>query len=227
MTVWVYAVAERPDLPLPSVRGMDGALVGGVPAGELLAVVTRHEQPPRSRGADAFWAHERVVERVMDDRAVLPMRFNTTQPDDGTLRRALLARHDELRAALDRVRGRVEVGVRAIGNGTAPVAVAAPDPLGTAAPAPGDAAPDSPSSGREWIADRIEAGRLADSLHEPLDELAVASRRRPSGGSDEILRAAYLVDRSALPSFREAVERLQRPGVSLLCTGPWPPYSFV
>jgi Gas vesicle synthesis protein GvpL/GvpF len=226
MTVWVYAVAERPELPLPDdVRGMDGALVGGVPAGELLAVVTRHEQPPGARGADAFWAHEQVVERVMTDRAVLPMRFNTTQSDDGVLRRALLDRHDELRAALDHVRGRVELGVRAIADrATTDANSLAVSSSATDSPA---ATADTPSRGREWLANRIDTDRLAASVHEPLDALAVASRRRPPGGSDEILRAAYLVDRAAVATFRDTVERLQRPDVSVLCTGPWPPYSFV
>ena len=226
MTVWVYAVAERPDLPLPSVEGMDGALVGGVPSGDLLAVVTRHEQPPGELGADAFWAHERVVERVMADRAVLPMRFNTTQPDDGTLRSALLARHEELQAALERVRGRVELGVRAIGDRPATESSAPAAAVSSAADSPA-AASDSPTRGRQWLADRIEADRLAASVYEPLDALAIASLRRAPSGEGEVLRAAYLVDRAALPRFRAAVEQLQRPDVSVLCTGPWPPYSFV
>jgi hypothetical protein len=159
MTVWVYAVAERPDLPLPPERGMDGAALEGVPAGDLLAVVSRHDQPPRELGADAFWAHERVVERVMADRAVLPMRFNSTQPDDATLQSALLARHDELRAALERVRGRVELGVRAIGD-RASAAPASDPPPGQAAAAPGESAPDGPIA-TEAAADSSTTGRRA------------------------------------------------------------------
>jgi hypothetical protein len=214
VTVWIYAVAERPDLPLPAERGLDGAALEGVRAGDLLAVVSRHERPPAQRNAEAFWAHERAVERVMADRAVLPMRFNSTQPDDGALREALLARHDELRAALDRVRGRVELGVRAIA-------------------AEGGNATEAPATGREWLLRRLADGRrderLAASIHEPLRALAVD--HRPSAGTapGEVLRAAYLVERGALARFGAAVERLQRelPDVDVLCTGPWPPYSFV
>jgi hypothetical protein len=44
-----------------------------------------------------------------------------------------------------------------------------------------------------------------------------------------VLRNAYLVERRVVPRFRAVVERLQlaHPEVAILCTGPWPAYSFV
>jgi hypothetical protein len=44
----------------------------------------------------------------------------------------------------------------------------------------------------------------------------------------ELLRAAYLVDRVAVEAFVDVVRRLQETHSELdvLCTGPWPPYSF-
>jgi gas vesicle protein GvpL/GvpF len=211
--IWVYAVAERPDLPVPRGSGLAEAPLEGVPAGPLLAVVTRHDQTPAEPAPDAFWAHERVVERVMEDRAVLPMRFGTMQADDAALRAALAERQDALLAALDHVRGRVELGVRAIaadGNG-------APEPDG------------EPVSGRDWMQRRLVTDRLASAVHDPLTALAVEDRRRAPAASGELLRAAYLVERGSLERFGAEVERLQRelPEVAVLCTGPWPPYSFV
>jgi Gas vesicle synthesis protein GvpL/GvpF len=212
--IWVYAVAERPDLPVPRRTGLAQAPLEGVPAGPLLAVVTRHDHVPAEPAPDAFWTHERVIERVMADRAVLPMRFNTVQRDDDALRAALAERQDALCAALEHVRGRVELGVRAIA-------------------AEGADATEAPATGREWLLRRLADGRrderLAASIHEPLRALAVD--HRPSAGTapGEVLRAAYLVERGGLARFGAAVERLQRelPNVDVLCTGPWPPYSFV
>jgi glycosyltransferase involved in cell wall biosynthesis len=42
------------------------------------------------------------------------------------------------------------------------------------------------------------------------------------------LRAAYLVERERVDELVSAVQRLERDveGVTLVCTGPWPPYSF-
>jgi len=43
------------------------------------------------------------------------------------------------------------------------------------------------------------------------------------------LRAAYLVERPVVARFGSRVQRLQaeHPEAAVLCTGPWPPYSFV
>jgi Gas vesicle synthesis protein GvpL/GvpF len=212
VVIWVYCVGDRPELPVPERRGLAEAPLEGVRAGDLLAVVTRHDHAPGEPAPDALWAHEQVVERVMADRAVLPMRFGTTQPDEAALVEALMTRHDALRAALDRVRGRVEIGVRAVG---------------------GEGAPAAAETGREWLLGRLETSRrderVASELHAPLAALAAAERRRAPAAPGEILRAAYLVDRDSLARFGAVVERLQseRPDVAILCTGPWPPYSFV
>jgi hypothetical protein len=69
---------------------------------------------------------------------------------------------------------------------------------------------------------RVEAARL---LHEPLDFLARRSVVLPG---PELLRAAYLVDRDAVDRFVALVQRLEETHTDLhiVCTGPWPPYSF-
>ena len=43
------------------------------------------------------------------------------------------------------------------------------------------------------------------------------------------LSASYLVDRDSVEEFRAAVAALddEHADVTLVCTGPWPPYSFV
>ena len=209
--MWVYAVCEQPELGLPRIRGLAGAPVAGIALGPMLAVVSRHQRLPEGRSLDALWLHERVVEALMAERAVLPMRFGTRMPDRDAVRAALAARRESLLDALDRVRGRVELAVRAI----------RPD----AAAAAGDA----PTSGVEYLRIPLRSTRLADSLHEPLAALAVAAHRWPEHAPGEVLRASYLVDQPAVLWFRRAADRLQgqHPEAAVLCTGPWPPYSFV
>ena len=221
--IWVYGICERPDMPPPRRRGLAQAPLDGLREGELLAVISRHGHPPGEPALDALWVHERVVERIMADRAVLPMRFGTKLADDDGLRAVLAARQQEFLATLDRVRGRVELGVRAMQP---------PDPQATeevvAAPSAAVA-----TTGREYLEAKLRDGRRiereAAALHEPLASLAVEVRRQATRAPEELLRASYLVDTAVVARFRSAVERLQRthPGVAILCTGPWPPYSFV
>jgi hypothetical protein len=201
--IWVYAVCDRPELALPEVRALCGARLESVAEGSLLAVVSRHEHAPAGPALHALRAHERVVEALMADRAVVPMRFGTRLSGDGCLRAGLGARRERLLEALDRVRGRVELAVRAMRPASAPAA----------------------ASGREFL----EGKRAVVALYDSLAALAVAARRWPERSSGELLRAAYLVDLPAVEPFRGGVERLQRehPEAALLCTGPWPAYSFV
>jgi Gas vesicle synthesis protein GvpL/GvpF len=199
--IWLYAVCEHPERPLPRVRGLGGVPLEGVAQGALLAAVTRHAQLPDTRASNALWTHEHAVETVQADRATLPMRFGTRLADAGEVRAALAEREALLVAALERVRGRVELAVRAM------------EP------------PARAHDGRSYLLRRQKAA----ALHTALAARAVAARRGVERAPDELLRGSYLVEQAALPSFSGAVERLQRahPETALVCTGPWPAYSFV
>jgi hypothetical protein len=211
--IWVYALCEQPDLPLPRVRGLADAPLETIAEGPLVAVLSRHAHAPDELGLDALWAHERVVESLMADRAVLPMRFGTRLPSADEVREALAERRNVLLEALDRVRGRVELAVRTM------------QPAASATPA----SPPAAASGSEYVRARLAGARTFKALHEPLAALAVAARCWPERAPGEPRRSSYLVDAPAVPDFRRAVERLQRehPEAALLCTGPWPAYSFV
>jgi hypothetical protein len=181
-----FAIADHPGAPLPDAA----AGLRSVPAGRLEALcaeVGESEVTP-----DALWRHEEVIEALMEGRDLLPVRYGTRLPDEAGVVSAVAERHDALLAALDRVRGAVELSLR----------IAAPE-----ADIPREA---------------------AERLHAQLAPLARAATMLDPGDSPDLLRGAYLVDRGALEAFTAAVARLQRahPELRLLCTGPWPPYSF-
>jgi hypothetical protein len=224
--IWVYAIGDRAEVPPPlSAPGLGGAPLEGVCERGLVAVISRHDDLPELRAVDALWAHEHVVERLMAERAVLPMRFGSRLAAEAVLRHALASRQDELLAALDGVRGRVELAVRAMCAPGPPRR----DARRSAAPA----AEQARHSGREYLRAKLELRDRADAagaaLHEPLAALAVAGSRRPGRGPCEVLRASYLVERPVVAEFRAVAQRLQREyrDTTVLCTGPWPPYSFV
>ena len=72
-----------------------------------------------------------------------------------------------------------------------------------------------------------EPGLDAD-VHGPLRPLVREAITRPGRDEAELLRAAYLVERVRVTDVRDQVAHLQHehPQLSLLLTGPWPPYSF-
>ncbi len=211
--IQLIAITDHPGPPLPDLIPLRA-----VPADGLAAVCAPAEREDAT--VDALWRHEETVEALMEDRDLLPVRYGTRLEDEAAAARAIDERREELVAALERVRGAVELSLRVI----------------AAEREEGDArrpANRAELSGAEYIrakarlVARHEAG--VRTLHEPLDALARESVVRPPRPPSELLRGAYLVDRSAVGSFTALVARAQQasPELRLLLTGPWPPYSFV
>jgi hypothetical protein len=206
----LYAITDDPGPPLPDVAGLRL-----VPFDGLAAVCTPASEAEPS--PETLWRHEDVVEALMADRDLLPVRYGTRLDDEAAVARAMEGRRDELAAALERVRGAVELSVRAVAAG--------------GAPPPSPPNPVEATSGAEYLRLKAEAEasheEIARALGDPLAALARESapaQPRPP----ELFRAAYLVERGAVDSFVAEVGRLQGQNASLaiLCTGPWPPYSF-
>jgi hypothetical protein len=195
----LYAITDHPTPPLPQV-----APLRLVATGDLAAIWAPAGDEAVS--ADALWRHEAVVEALMEERDLLPVRYGTRFDDEGAAARAVEARRDDLATALDRVRGAVELSLRVID-------------------------PDAPPAARDaasYLRDRRRQEDARRAVHEPLAAVARASVERPSPDPSELLRAAYLVDRDAVEQVTALVGRLQaaNPNLRLLCTGPWPAYSF-
>jgi hypothetical protein len=205
----LYAVIDHPTPPLPDVAPLRTVAHDG------LALVCGATADATEVSPELLWQHEEVVEALMEDRDLLPVRYGTRVEDEAAAVQVLRERCPELANALDRVRGAVELSVRALGEGEEQVA----DPAEAA-------------SGTDYMRAQARAAAAQAStlnaVHEPLSLLARASMQRPQGGAGDLLRSAYLVDRHAVRRFIARVRELDRalPTVRLLCTGPWPPYSF-
>ena len=188
------ADAPAPEPPLRAVN-----------AGSLCALVVPAGDEPVT--LDALTTREELLEALMAERDLLPVRFGAELPDEHAAELVLRQRHEEFNAALDRVRGAVELSVRV-------------QPVGR-----DDELLDGASSGREYLEEQIARTSVAQEVHE---RLAALARSHTTRSGPELLRAAYLVDRNAVPSFVAEVRRLQacRPELAFLCTGPWAPFSF-
>jgi hypothetical protein len=229
--VHAYAICSTDALGPGRRRGLGGAALNVVACDDLAAVYSRHRTLRPAPTAANVLVHERVVEAVMEHGPALPFRFATRLESPARLAGVLEERHDELRAALERVRGRVEMGVRVLPRvGLGDWASAASDAAGAAALPPAQPAPDR---GRRYLLARAALRRRADQaareLHRPLAEVAVASVLSDRPRAPATLVAAYLVDKARVESFRERFAELAAalPGCEVFLSGPLPPYNFV
>ncbi|MBN9107378.1 MAG: GvpL/GvpF family gas vesicle protein [Pseudonocardia sp.] len=243
--VWVYAVQEAGAGEAPDMSGVDGERPRVVGTEELAAVVgTVADDGFDEAGLAAAMedlgriemlvrAHHGVVAATAQDRTVAPVRLATVFRDDDAVTAMLRQRHDEFRAALDRVRGRREWGVKVYVDGTA-----APPPAPDAGAAstgdrPGTAYLLRRRADRDRGAEaREDARAVAERVAGTAAACAVDVRRfapqdaRLSGRTQEmVLNATFLVDREREDEFRDTVSR-SGDGAVVEVTGPWPPFSF-
>ena len=195
---------------LPPLAGLEEAPLERRRVDGLELVLSRSQASPSAEiSRDSVLRHAEVVEELMiRSAAVLPAQLGRAFRDEDELTAAVRAQAPQLERGLERVRGCVEFGLRAI-------------------PSESDVELDA-ASGTDYMRARLEevqrGDRLVAQLHEPLARLAHEVTLRQHGGE---LSASYLVARGDAVAFQQAVARLERsPGVTVVCTGPWPPYSF-
>ncbi len=209
MAVYLYAVcAGAASLPRDALHGPP---LRAIREGGLSAVVA-DRAPIVEAGEDELWRHENAIELLMDEHDLLPARFGTVLAGDGEVRRLLAQRREQLSAALRRVAGAVELSVRAFWRELAPMRA---------------------EDGTAYLEARAERERraraLADTLEGRLAPLARAGRLRSSPAAKMPAVGSYLVARPMVPAFAAEFDRLEGEllDAMLVCTGPWPPYSFV
>jgi hypothetical protein len=241
---YVYGVVDAAAEPPRGVEALsEGTLTALVSA---VALDEFGEEPVRTHLEDETWlqekvlAHEAVLEAALATGPVVPFRFLTVYRDEDELRSFLAARSDELLAVLDRVRGKIEVGVKAFADTAVlerSVAVAELDAEIAEAP-----------PGRAYLlqrqrdeAARAEAARvvaeIARDSHARLlaaadDGTTNAVQPRELTGRPEqmVLNGAYLVPAGDDRLDRELAalaEHYAPLGIGFERTGPWPPYNFV
>jgi hypothetical protein len=215
--LYVYAIADS--FPGSAVTGLHGAPLRAIECGSMQVIVSEHEVAPEP-DEDLLWAHEQVVEEMMEGATILPMRFGSTVEGPEALVAMLEPRREAFLAALERVRGAVELSVRAELPSDAEPVDAEPRLMRHFGP------------GTSYLLERARDQRrsedAAELIHRPLAALARRSKQK-AGSDPHAFKAAYLVEEDAVESFGQRVGRLDATlgDINVSCTGPWPPYSFV
>jgi hypothetical protein len=250
LAIWVYGViggdtvidvnAELTGVDGERVRSIDGtdlsAIVGTVHLDEFGEAALQRNLENLDWLSVTARAHDAVISAIARSGTILPVRMATVYLDDDRVKELLNTRRQDFLAALDRVTGREELGVKAYADPAALMAgsrsVKQPvgqKPSGTA----------YLMKRRQDLTAQEQAHRIASAeaerLHAAFLTHAVDGKRKPPGDpvltgkrAWVVLNGTYLVDRDRVEAFRGAVAALQETttGIELEITGPWPPYSF-
>lgn len=222
MGVYLYCVAPAGVTPPATLTGMAGAPVDAVEVAALACWVSVLDAPPHA-SVEAVRAHNGVVAAALCQATPLPVRFGQWLESREALTERIADRAAQYHAALERVAGAVEYGLRVV------------DPAARA-PVPGPEARESGTSYLRALAERetreraaLARGReLADGIAALLGSLVRQQRVEPPGPGRGLLGMAHLVAVRDRDAYRAGVEEARRrwPSLRFLTSGPWPPYSF-
>lgn len=227
--LYLYGIVDGCEAPDAVPCGLEDREPYVLPYREMSAIAgeLQHGQPQPCE--TALRKHLSVIEAFMARHTVLPVRFGTVFADPAELGAYLALSYDQHAATLHRLSGQFELGLRVLWPQTEA------RPIRRTAIVSEDCGP-----GARYLAERYAEAEARKGIereaHEVADALStflmpccteVLWRRLPRGGSGASI--AYLLHRERLGDFRAALAGAQcaYPDLDILCTGPWPPYSFV
>ncbi|MCU0906394.1 MAG: GvpL/GvpF family gas vesicle protein [Rhodobacteraceae bacterium] len=242
MTGWyLHGVARGDAAALRAALADEPGATGQPEVAELGAYLVIHAPAPEGEVPATrrrMLGHARVLERAMAAADVLPMRFGHVARDPGLLDAVLRDAAGDIDAEFARLSGRCEIGVR-----LSVPREAALSALLRAAP---DLQQRAVAARRAGLTGQIDFGR---HVAEALDRARQAAQRRlvdrlrphvadvQPGTPDtdvQLLRAEFLVDRTAEAAFAEAVQAAARDEADrigcdpeLRLVGPSPAYHFI
>jgi len=224
--------------PAYKVKGLEAADVYAIDHGGLRAVVSDTLSPRLRPERRNITAHQTVLHYLMEQGTVLPMRFGVIARNAEAVRKVLDANHKSIKEHFERLKGRVEMGLRVSWDtsniyeyfvATHPLLQDARDEVWSR----------STNHRRD---DKVELGRLYESLRtadrkdctekvkEVLMDYCEDIVENPVKREKDVMTLACLVDRKHMDDFAKGVFQASKlfDNVYLFdYTGPWAPHNFV
>ena len=220
-------IGDRGD-PVTTIAYKDlGAVVSSIPMTKY--VVSK----------ETMISHEKVIEAVMKDHTLLPVRFYTVAPNAEEIRSLLRRRYLEFKKLLRELDNKAELGLKALWRDmdcifqeivkeNAEIKALRAKMTGCSAK---EAGRDKGALGEMLkLALEHKKAEEREALLQPLRQLSSDSCLNMTYGDDMLMNATFLVDRSREKEFDGEVEELAaryNGRIEFKYVGPAPPYSFV
>lgn len=218
--------------------GGRGDEVVTIPYRDLSAVISNSPMTKYVISRENLTAHEMVIEKVMRDYTVLPVRFCTIALNAEEIRRLLENRYIEFKHLLRDMDNKIELGVKAlwrdmdlifqeITNENEEIKILKERVLKS----PRQAYYNKIAVG-EMVQSALEAkkNREGEEILSVLRKISVDYRTNRTYGDRMLLNAVFLVDKGREKEFDSRMDELDakyKGRIKFSYVGPAPPYNFV
>lgn len=236
MKIYVYGIIDSNKQVNEPVYGLEKARVYNIPFRDIGVVASDLTGPMPDVTEDNILAHEYVVESMMENFTVLPVKFLTVFDAKENVLSMMGDYYTDFKDNLNRLRNKVEFGIKVIWP-----AEKIKEHIASSCWKSGRkeaVSDDSPF--KRFIREKFEkykidkeftgkANRLVTTIDIFLGKFAVEKKLGKLKTENLLLDGVYLVEKDKQSNFKEAFEHIRsaRTDLRYLFSGPWPPYNFV
>lgn len=235
---YLYAIVYAAEAPAPACPGMDSKEISMIVEGRLAAVAGGTPGPTIRPERRYLACHQEVLKQLLAGTTPLPIAFGTMAEHSGAVRKILQHHQQDFLEQLERVAGKVEMGLRVAWDVPNIFAFLVDQDTEL-----GAARDRLSANGREPTqAEKIDLGRMFSELLEDerrrhterveqiLQPACFEMKARPCHAEREVMNLACLVDRRAQERFGELVFQAAQQfdnNFAFDYNGPWAPHNFV
>jgi hypothetical protein len=227
------AGSKAPRELLTGFTGLEGAKLETISYGEIAALVSplrtaTFDQLEKGAIIESILKHEEVNSRLFTNRTVVPVRFGTIADDPVQVKELLKKIYLQVKAALKRLEGKIELVVRASWDLNF-VLQEVKGEFTNGLPQAVDLQEKIAIGKQLFEAVDTRKRAIIETIHKGFYPLTLDFSVGREGTEEMIFDGSYLVEREKEPLFDEAVNRLANEYEGRLTfkyIGPLPPYSF-
>ncbi len=232
---YIYGIINCGEKINLTPKGFLGQAIHNRPYRNFSAVVSVMPALKLDVGRQEVFLHEEIIEILMQQLTVIPMRYGTVLAGEREVGLLLATYHDLIAATLLRLENKVEMGLKVIW----PVEAIEMELLAGAEIQKIEAVLKCKAGGQQYLWKKRKDYWLERALLQKADQLAVEISALLQPFTQEIkikklltrkmvLNFALLIDKADLARFEDSLAEIHSfyPGLKFLGSGPWPPYNF-
>jgi hypothetical protein len=236
MKLYLYGIIDSSDQIKESIYGLEEAGIYNISFCDIGAVVSEISQPIQGVTESAVLEHEAVVEKLMADYTILPVRFQTIIDGSDNLISMMQSYYKDFKDNLARLHNKLEFGIKVIW----PADKVKENIIKALNEGEQGVLESDGSASKRFIKEKFEKYKIdkefeakADKFIKVMDiffsKFAAEKKLEKLKTENLLLDAVYLVEKDKESDFREAFEHTKSAhgGFKFLFSGPWPPYNFV
>jgi hypothetical protein len=236
MKLYLYGIIDSSDQITESIYGLEGTGVYNIPFCDIGAVVSEINQPIQDVTEGTVLEHEAIVEKLMADFTVLPVRFQTVIDGRYNLLSMMQSHYRDFKDNLERLCNKFEFGIKVIWSADK----IKENIIKTLNKEQQKKLELGSSPSKKFMKDKFDKYKIdkefeakADKLIKVMDiffsKFAAEKRIDKLKTENLLLDAVYLVEKDKESNFREAFRHIKsaRSDFKYLFSGPWPAYNFV